>query len=143
MMRALAAGLVLGLTLALAPSAFARPALCPDPPRLAFAQPCAVDAPAQVPAQQPSDRPDPWLGRDKALHAAGSFLLTLSGQYVLTSKLGASEGAAWPLAAGATLSLGLAKEIMDSRRERAPHFSWRDLAADAAGTALAVVVILL
>ena len=42
---------------------------------------------------------DPWLGRDKVLHAAGSFLLTLSAQYVLTSKLDTSEGGALRLAA--------------------------------------------
>ncbi len=86
---------------------------------------------------------DPWLGRDKALHAAGSFLLTLSAQYVLTAKLDADEGTALPLAAGMTLSLGLAKEVADSRRPVSPLFSPRDLAADAVGVALAVGLILL
>ncbi len=86
---------------------------------------------------------DPWLGRDKALHAGGSFLLTLSGQYVLTAKLSASEGTALPIAAGTTLALGLAKEVMDSRRAVRPHFSTRDLVADAVGVALAVGLILL
>lgn len=86
---------------------------------------------------------DPWLARDKALHAGGSFLLTLSGQYVLTAKLDASEGTALPIAAGTTLALGLAKEVMDSRRAVRPHFSTRDLVADAVGVALAVGLILL
>lgn len=86
---------------------------------------------------------DPWLGRDKALHAGGSFLLTLSGQYVLTAKLSASEGTALPISAGTTLALGLAKEVMDSRRAVRPHFSTRDLVADAVGVALAVGLILL
>lgn len=86
---------------------------------------------------------DPWLGRDKALHAGGSFLLTLSGQYVLTAKLSATEGTALPIAAGTTLALGLAKEVVDGRRAVRPHFSTRDLLADAVGVALAVGLILL
>jgi uncharacterized protein YfiM (DUF2279 family) len=86
---------------------------------------------------------DPWLGRDKVLHAAGSFLLTLSAQYVLTSKLDTSEDGALPIAAGTALSLGLAKEVADSRRAVRPLFSVRDLVADAVGVALAVGLILL
>lgn len=87
--------------------------------------------------------PDDWLGRDKALHAGVSFLTTLSAQYVLTEKLDASEGEALPIAAGATVALGIAKEVMDSRRPRAPHFCTRDLVADAVGVLLAVGVVLL
>ncbi len=86
---------------------------------------------------------DPWLGRDKVLHVTGSFLLTLSAQYVLTSKLAASEHEALPIAAGAALSLGLAKEVADSQRPVHPLFSTRDLVADAVGVALAVGLILL
>ncbi|MEM1041743.1 MAG: hypothetical protein AAGI91_03855 [Bacteroidota bacterium] len=86
---------------------------------------------------------DPWFGRDKALHAAGSFLLTLSAQYVLTAKLSADEGTAIPIAAGTAFSLGLAKEVADSRRPVNPLFSTRDLVADAVGVALAVGLILL
>lgn len=86
---------------------------------------------------------DPWLGRDKVLHAAGSFLLTLSAQYVLTSKLDTSEADALPIAAGTSFSLGLAKEIADSQRPVRPLFSVRDLVADAFGVALAVGLILL
>ena len=115
--------------------------------RLSSAHPLfssSVPRRAAAPSLSPdTTRHDPWLGRDKVLHAAGSFLLTLSGQYVLTSKLGASEHGAWPVSAGATLSLGLAKEIADSRRPVRPAFSVRDLAADAFGVALAVGLILL
>lgn len=128
----------------LALGAPARAEAC-EAPRLAFAQPCAPARaePAGPEAGPPPRAHDPWFGRDKALHAGGSFLLTLAGQYVLTSKFGAPEGEAWPFAASATLSLGLAKEVLDGQRERNPHFSWRDLAADTVGTALAVALILL
>ena len=86
---------------------------------------------------------DPWLGRDKVLHASASFLLTLSAQYVLTSKLDTDADTAVPIAAGAAFSLGLTKEFADSRRPVNPLFSTRDLVADAVGVALAVGLILL
>lgn len=85
--------------------------------------------------------PDEWLGRDKVLHAGGSFLLTLSSQYVLVDKGDLSNGRALPLAAGAALSLGVLKEVLDSRRARHPLFSWRDLVADALGVAAAAAVV--
>ncbi|MEL7362954.1 MAG: hypothetical protein AAFN13_12845 [Bacteroidota bacterium] len=84
---------------------------------------------------------DPWLGRDKALHVGASFLLTLSGQYMLVNKLDATEGEAWPLSATGALAVGLLKEIADSRRARNPLFSWRDLAADAVGVGLGLGLI--
>lgn len=109
-----------------------------EPARLGDAPAPAVhrDAAAERPAP-----PDAWLGRDKALHAGGSFLTTLAGQYVLTDKGTLSNGEALPVAAGATLALGLAKEVLDSQRPRDPHFCWRDLAADGAGVALAALVV--
>ena len=85
--------------------------------------------------------PDGWVARDKALHLGASFLLTLSAQYVLTDKASLSDGRALPLAAGSALALGLVKEVADARRPRSPHFCWRDLAADAAGVALAAAVV--
>ena len=103
-----------------------------------------ADTTAAPPRAAPPPRPAPrdeWLGRDKALHAGASFLLTLSGQYVLVSKGGLSEDGALPLSAGAALSLGLLKETADASRATAPLFSWRDLAADAVGVLLAVLVI--
>ena len=86
---------------------------------------------------------DPWLGRDKVLHAAGSFLMTLSAQYVLTNKAEMTDGEAFPVAAASVLALGVTKELLDSRRRVQPLFSFRDLAADAAGVLLAAAVIAL
>lgn len=84
--------------------------------------------------------PDAWLGRDKALHFGASFLLTLSGQYVLTDKGNLSNAEALPFSAGVALGLGVAKEVADSRRAVGPHFSLRDLAVDALGVAVGVLV---
>ena len=103
----------------------------------------ALDAaayPARLAAADSLRPPDAWLGPDKALHAGASFLLTLSGQYVLTDKGGLSDGRALPLSAGAALALGVAKEVADSRRAAGPHFSLRDLAADVLGVALGALV---
>ena len=92
-------------------------------------------------AERPGPLPDEWIARDKAMHLGTSFLMTLAGQYVLTDKGTMTNGEALPVAAGSALALGLAKEVMDSQRERDPHFCWRDLAADAVGVALGAAVI--
>lgn len=86
---------------------------------------------------------DPWFGRDKALHVSVSFLLTLSGQYFLVSKADLSESTALPISAATALSVGLMKEIADSQRPRNPHFSWRDMAANAVGVGLGALLIVL
>ena len=92
-------------------------------------------------AERPDPLPDEWIARDKAMHLGASFLLTLAGQYVLTDKGTLTNGEALPVAAGSAFALGLAKEVMDSQRERDPHFCWRDLAVDAVGVALGAAVI--
>lgn len=86
---------------------------------------------------------DPWFAPDKAKHLGASFLLTLSGQYVLTEKLSFSEGEALPLAVAGAVFVGLGKEVYDRHRPPDYHFSRRDLVADALGIALGVAVILL
>ena len=120
----------------------AAPALAQPARYEAWAWPARpLDAP-EVDTLDAARPPDDWLGRDKALHAAGSFLLTLSAQYVLTAKLAASEGDALPVAAGTALALGVVKEVADGRRPVDPLFSARDLVADAVGVLLAVGVVL-
>ncbi len=84
--------------------------------------------------------PDDWIGRDKAYHAVGSFALTLAAHAALIAG-GADAAEALPIAAGATLFLGLMKETADRARPAAPHFSWRDLAADAAGVLATVALV--
>ncbi|OZC02697.1 hypothetical protein [Rubricoccus marinus] len=83
---------------------------------------------------------DPWLGRDKAYHVGVSFGLALGAHVALTEGAGMEPKLAAPLAGGLAFGVGLAKEVMDSRRAYRPLFSWRDLAADAAGVALAIAV---
>lgn len=87
--------------------------------------------------------PEEWLARDKAMHVGASFLITLSSQYVYENKLELTQGEALPLSISTALSAGLLKEVLDSRRLNAPHFSYRDLIADVVGVLLAAGLILL
>ncbi len=89
---------------------------------------------------RPTDR---WLGFDKAQHAAFSFLWTLSSQYTLVNKFDLSERRALPFSVGSGVLLGLSKELYDGSTAPRNSFSYRDLAADAFGIALAVGLILL
>ena len=83
---------------------------------------------------------DRWIARDKAYHVGVSFGLALGTHVALTEGAGMEPKWAAPLAGGLSLGVGLAKEVMDSRREYRPLFSWRDLAADAVGVGLALAV---
>ena len=130
--------------------AAAQPVRAPAPKALAYRLPTEAPLGSAAPRWPPPDRPplpadslrppDAWLGRDKALHVGASFLLTLSGQYVLTDKADLSNARALPFSVGAALGLGVAKEVADSRRAVGPHFSLRDLAADVLGVAVGVLV---
>ena len=91
-----------------------------------------------------NERPaDPWLGFDKAQHAAFSFLWTLSSQYTLVNKLDVSERRALPFSVSSGVLLGLSKELYDGSTAPRNYFSFRDLVADAFGIALALGLILL
>ena len=85
--------------------------------------------------------PDPWLGFDKAQHAAFSFLWTLGSQYTLVNKMDVSERRALPFSISSGAVIGLAKEVYDARLGR--RFSYRDLAANAVGLVLAAGLIVL
>lgn len=81
--------------------------------------------------------PDPWFGRDKALHFSATASLAVVGYG------GAALKTSDPLtraAAGATLGLGagIAKELFDLTGAGDP--SWRDLTWDVVGTATGVLV---
>ena len=103
-----------------------------------------VFRPAETGSLRLQGRPtDRWLGFDKAQHAAFSFLWTLSSQYTLVNKFDVSERRALPFSVGSGVLLGLSKELYDGSNAPRNAFSYRDLAADAFGIALAVGLILL
>jgi putative lipoprotein len=74
--------------------------------------------------------PDPWFGRDKALHFGVSAAIA-SGSYAVSAALFDARGHALLLAGGVTMAVGIGKETLDLAGYGDP--SWKDLAADAAG----------
>ena len=76
---------------------------------------------------------DPWLGSDKFTHAGVSWAATTFA-FGTARAAGLDTDDALLVAAPGALALGVAKELVDSRRT---FFSVRDLVADAVGTAAA------
>ncbi len=83
-------------------------------------------------------REDRWFGRDKLYHFAASALIQSLGHSVLRANGRDYRDAAWT-AGAVTFTTGLGKEFWDRSQGRA--FSWRDLAADAAGGGTATIAI--
>jgi putative lipoprotein len=82
-----------------------------------------------------SEPPDPWLGRDKALHFSASAVIAAGG-YGGSSLL--TDDRRWRLVAGAGLAVaaGAGKEIADGYGYGDP--SWRDFTWDLIGAATGV-----
>jgi putative lipoprotein len=91
---------------------------------------------ALAPAARAAD-PDPWFGRDKALHFGASFTLA-SGGYGSAALLTQRTDVRAATGAGLALSAGIAKEVYDRYAGGDP--SWRDLTWDVVGTATGVAV---
>lgn len=75
--------------------------------------------------------PDPWLGKDKALHFGFSAGIA-GGSYALSASIFDARGHALLAAGGVTLAIGAGKELLDLAGYGSP--SWRDFVADIAGT---------
>lgn len=128
------------------------PAAAPAPPtplRVALLHGALLHG-APAPSAEPlpggaafTRRRSPWLGFDKVQHLTFSLLWTLGGQYTFVNKAGLSEGRAWPLSAGLSAAVGVAKEVYDWRIGARRDFDTRDLVADAVGIALASALIAL
>jgi putative lipoprotein len=73
---------------------------------------------------------DAWFGRDKFLHFTASAVVQCATHSILRAN-GSDYGVASRGAALATLTVGIGKEVWDSRR--GGDASWRDLAWDGAG----------
>ena len=87
-----------------------------------------------------SDNKDKWLGKDKARHLVGCFILSgvLYWKARYRHKLSQQESICSGV--GITLSLGALKEIWDSRHPGS-WFSWKDMAANLLGSFLGVLFI--
>ena len=83
---------------------------------------------------------DDWFGEDKVHHAVMSFMLTWWG--TMTHDLMHDHGSNQDIRAGVgfSITLGLAKEIRDSRMPK-NRFSWKDIVADLLGIGMAVLLL--
>jgi putative lipoprotein len=81
--------------------------------------------------------PDPWFGRDKALHFGVSGLIA-SGSYAVSAAIFDARGHALLTAGGVSLAAGAGKELLDWAGYGDP--SWKDFAADVAGTLVGLAV---
>ena len=88
-------------------------------------------------AQAAMPDPDPWFGRDKALHFGVSAGLAGAGYGLGRVAFPQHDAAPWLTGAGLSLTLGVGKELFDQLDGR--HFSLRDLTWDVAGTLTGLV----
>jgi len=93
-------------------------------------------APATARSQQ-ADQPDPWFGRDKALHFAASASLAVVG-YAGTSLATDSRPTRVVVGASFALGVGVLKEVWDLTGHG--DASWRDLTWDVVGTTTGVLL---
>lgn len=82
---------------------------------------------------------DPFWAKDKAQHAIGSFFITGLALQSL-QKMGLSYHSSRLWAVSFSFSIGVGKEIRDSRQPR-NRFSIPDLIADALGIGVAVLLV--
>jgi len=102
-------------------------------------EPVTATSRASLTAAHPDSLPaDRWLAADKAAHVFGGYWAAGAG-YVAASRLDADSGERRGAAVAAGLVAGVAKEAFDRLVQR-ERFSWKDLAADAAGVLLLVAV---
>tara|TARA_Y100000748_G_scaffold59656_1_gene47772 strand:+ start:520 stop:915 length:396 start_codon:yes stop_codon:yes gene_type:complete len=87
-----------------------------------------------------AERIDKWLAIDKLQHFSYSCLISLGCQYVLVNKQNNTEEESLPISSALSFSAGLLKELNDNRGKNG-FFSWKDMVANAAGIAVAAVII--
>jgi len=92
-----------------------------------------LSAPSPALATPPD--PDPWLGRDKALHFGVSAGIT-GAAYGLTSLVSDDLRVRIAFGASAGIFVGAAKEMLDMAGLGTP--SWKDFTWDVIGTAVGV-----
>ncbi|MBX3204820.1 MAG: hypothetical protein KF764_07115 [Labilithrix sp.] len=81
--------------------------------------------------------PDPWLAKDKALHFGVSAGIA-GAAYAASASVFEARGHALLAAGGVTLAIGAGKEVLDLAGFGTP--SWKDFAADVAGTIVGLAI---
>ncbi|MDW7679632.1 MAG: hypothetical protein SCK70_03660 [bacterium] len=83
---------------------------------------------------------DSWFGRDKAHHFLTSAFLTTAGYYYCRDVAHWSNQKSQIGGLSFSISLGLLKEFRDGVKP-GNAFSWKDLVADALGTAVGLLLV--
>jgi putative lipoprotein len=94
----------------------------------------ALAAPA---ARADPPDPDPWWGKDKALHMGVCAGIT-GGAYAISTQITNDVAGRVALAAAAGIGAGLGKEVLDAAGLGDP--SWKDFMWDVVGTSIALTV---
>ena len=97
----------------------------------------AVAAIVALPCSARAADPDPWFGRDKALHFGASTGLAMGG-YAVGTAIVDSEGGALLIGAAVSVTAGVTKECLDLAGLGDP--SWKDLTWDGIGTVTGLAV---
>ncbi|PIS27988.1 MAG: hypothetical protein COT43_07595 [Candidatus Marinimicrobia bacterium CG08_land_8_20_14_0_20_45_22] len=92
------------------------------------------------PVLVPKNSRDPWLGLDKLKHFTSAVYMTMTAYYVQSRIANKSRNASENVSTMMTVTLGVSKEIFDTRKKDG-FFSWKDVLFDVAGTAVALVFI--
>ena len=86
-----------------------------------------------------SGQPDRWFAMDKFWHFSASLVTVGAAYHLAADRASLSSPLSAGLAAGGTLTLGITKEFCDLAGP-SKRFSWKDLAADAAGVGVGYLV---
>ena len=95
----------------------------------------------KIDSKTKAERVDKWFAIDKLQHFSYSCLISLGCQYVLVNKQSNTEEESLPISSVLSFSAGLLKELNDNRGKNG-FFSWKDMVANAAGIAVAAVIII-
>ena len=82
---------------------------------------------------------DSWFGVDKGQHFVGSFIGTILLSQVNNRCFNIDKLNSQRIGMSVVLSVGLTKEIFDSRKVN-NYFSWKDLLANAAGIIAGIAI---
>ncbi|MBN2425962.1 MAG: DUF2279 domain-containing protein [Calditrichaceae bacterium] len=83
---------------------------------------------------------DTWTGLDKGYHLVGSMIFMIGTAKGFQQYTSCDHQQSVIYGSGITLSLGMGKEIYDSK-QKDNHFSYKDLVADIIGLAIGILIL--
>lgn len=87
-----------------------------------------------------SDIKDSWIGLDKGYHLVGSMICMIGTAKGFQQFTTCDHRQSVIYGSGITLSLGMGKEIYDSKQKN-NHFSYKDLVADIIGLSIGIIIL--